>query len=110
MVDFCIPCNPYFPTPQMFSKLGRNIVTMLKYYPSDNETIARELASVLRLNHQNLVLANGSTELLTWIDRLFITESLATPIPTFGRWTDQPLETGKRLNEFQLDERNGFVE
>lgn len=108
LIDFCIPCNPYFPTPQMFAKLSRNIVTMLKYYPSDNETIARELASVLRLQPQNLVLANGSTELLTWIDRLFITESLATPIPTFGRWTDQPLETGKRLNTFQLEERDSF--
>lgn len=60
-------------------------MTTLKCYPSDNETIARELASVLRLQPQNLVLANGSTELLTWIDCLFITESLATPIPTHGR-------------------------
>ena len=27
------------------------------------------------------------------------------PIPTFGRWTDQPMETGKRVDMFPLLER-----
>jgi histidinol-phosphate/aromatic aminotransferase/cobyric acid decarboxylase-like protein len=33
---------------------------------------------------------------------------VAIPIPTFGRWTDQPLETGKRVDMFPLQERDGF--
>lgn len=54
-------------------------------------------------------MANGSTELITWIDQLLVTESLAIPIPTFGRWTDQPLETGKRVDMFRLKEADGFA-
>ncbi|SNR60446.1 Aminotransferase class I and II [Actinomadura mexicana] len=53
-------------------------------------------------------MGNGSTELITWIDHLLVRESIATPIPTFGRWTDQPLETGKRVDMFQLHEMPGF--
>jgi histidinol-phosphate/aromatic aminotransferase/cobyric acid decarboxylase-like protein len=108
IVDFCIPCNPYFPTPEMFDELSRDLRKILKYYPSDSHTITNKLASVLGLHPQTVAMANGSTELITWIDHLLIRESVAIPIPTFGRWTDQPLETGKRVDMFPLQERDGF--
>ncbi|GIE85185.1 pyridoxal phosphate-dependent aminotransferase [Actinoplanes regularis] len=108
IVDFCIPCNPYFPTPEMFDELTRELKSILKYYPSDSATITKKLASVLGLHPQTVAMANGSTELITWIDHLLVKESLAVPIPTFGRWTDQPLETGKRVDMFPLQERDGF--
>ena len=93
IVDFCTPCNPYFPTPEMFDELSRELKNILKYYPSDSSTITNKLCSVLGLHPQTVAMANGSTELITWIDHLLIKSSIAIPIPTFGRWTDQPLET-----------------
>jgi histidinol-phosphate/aromatic aminotransferase/cobyric acid decarboxylase-like protein len=109
IVDFCIPCNPYFPTQDMFDRLSADLQNILKYYPSDSSQITGKLASVLGLHPQTVAMANGSTELITWIDHLLITESIAIPIPTFGRWTDQPLETGKRVDMFLLHERDHFV-
>jgi histidinol-phosphate/aromatic aminotransferase/cobyric acid decarboxylase-like protein len=53
-------------------------------------------------------MANGSTELITWIDHLLIDRSVAVPIPTFGRWTDQPFETGKRVDMYPLQEQENF--
>jgi histidinol-phosphate/aromatic aminotransferase/cobyric acid decarboxylase-like protein len=108
LVDFCIPCNPYFPPPEMFERLAGNLEGILKFYPSANETITGELATVLGMPPQAIAMANGSTELITWIDHLLITESMATPVPTFGRWTDQSLETGKRVDMFPLTESAGF--
>jgi histidinol-phosphate/aromatic aminotransferase/cobyric acid decarboxylase-like protein len=109
VVDFCIPTNSYFPTPEMFEQLQRNLPTLLKYYPSDAAATTRRLAQVLGLHPQTVAMANGSTELITWIDHLLVRESLAVPIPTFGRWTDQPLETGKRVDMFRLEEEDGFA-
>jgi len=109
IVDFCIPCNPYFPTPEMFAELGQNLETILKFYPSDAGMITGQLAGVLRVPPQTIAMANGSTELITWIDHLLIRESMATPIPTFGRWTDQSLETGKRVDMYPLSEAEGFA-
>ena len=63
---------------------------------------------MLGLHPQTVAMANGSTELITWIDHLLIKESIAIPIPTFGRWTDQPMETGKRVDMYPLQERDGF--
>jgi histidinol-phosphate/aromatic aminotransferase/cobyric acid decarboxylase-like protein len=42
------------------------------------------------------------------MDHLWITESVAIPIPTFGRWADQPMETGKRVDMFPLQASEGF--
>ena len=109
LVDFCIPCNPYFPPPEMFARLRDSLESVLKYYPSDTDTITAELCSTLGLNPQTVAMGNGSTELITWIDHLLVKESLAVPIPTFGRWTDQPLETGKRVDMHQLREEQDFA-
>jgi histidinol-phosphate/aromatic aminotransferase/cobyric acid decarboxylase-like protein len=108
LVDFCIPCNPYFPTPEMFDALAANLEAVLKFYPSDADTIAGQLARVLGLNPSTIAMSNGSTELITWMDHLWVQDSVAIPIPTFGRWTDQPLETGKRVDMFPLREADCF--
>jgi histidinol-phosphate/aromatic aminotransferase/cobyric acid decarboxylase-like protein len=109
IVDFCIPCNPYFPTPEMFDRLTGMLRDILTYYPSSAETVIAELSSTLGLNPQTVAMGNGSTELITWIDHLLVRDSLAVPIPTFGRWTDQPMETGKRVDMFLLPEAGGFA-
>ncbi|MFF6999147.1 pyridoxal phosphate-dependent aminotransferase [Streptomyces sp. NPDC008313] len=108
-VDFCIPCNPYFPTPAMFDDLAGRLREIITYYPSSADTITAELCGLLRLPPQCVAMGNGSTELITWIDHLLVRESLAVPVPTFGRWTDQPMETGKRVDMFPLQESNGFA-
>ncbi|MFD9465817.1 pyridoxal phosphate-dependent aminotransferase [Streptomyces sp. NPDC060027] len=108
-VDFCIPCNPYFPTPAMFDELASRLREIITYYPSSADTITSELCSLLQLPPQCVAMGNGSTELITWIDHLLVRESLAIPVPTFGRWTDQPMETGKRVDMFPLQESTGFA-
>ncbi|MEV7014310.1 histidinol-phosphate transaminase [Streptomyces sp. NPDC093991] len=108
-VDFCIPCNPYFPTPAMFEEMAARLRDIITYYPSSADTITAELCGLLRLPPQCVAMGNGSTELITWIDHLLVRESLAVPVPTFGRWTDQPMETGKRVDMFPLQESSGFA-
>ncbi|MER6165409.1 pyridoxal phosphate-dependent aminotransferase [Streptomyces violaceorubidus] len=108
-VDFCIPCNPYFPTPAMFDEMAGRLREIITYYPSSADTITAELCGLLQLPPQCVAMGNGSTELITWIDHLLVRESLAVPVPTFGRWTDQPMETGKRVDMFPLQEAGGFA-
>lgn len=108
-VDFCIPCNPYFPTPAMMETMASRLKDIITFYPSSTDTITAELCRLLQLPPQAVAMGNGSTELITWIDHLLVRESLAVPVPTFGRWTDQPMETGKRVDMFPLQESGGFA-
>ena len=112
--DFCVPANPYFPNSEIMDVFLERLPFHLKYYPPSNAKIAEKLAKTLNLNPSEVVLGNGSTELITWIDRLFIDTNLITSVPTFGRWTDQPRETGKEVilyhrtkeHEFQIEIEN----
>ncbi|WP_432157976.1 pyridoxal phosphate-dependent aminotransferase [Streptomyces sp. bgisy153] len=108
-IDFCIPVNPYFPTPQMWDAMAARLRDIVTYYPSGADTITAELCNLLQLPPQAVAMGNGSTELITWIDHLLVRESVAVPVPTFGRWTDQPMETGKRVDMFPLQESSGFA-
>jgi len=107
--DYCVPVNPYFPTPALMERIRDRFELMLKYYPGQNESIALNLCRALGYRPENVVVANGSTELISWINVLFIKESIATPIPTFGRWTDLPLETGKQVHLFRRKPEDNFA-
>lgn len=63
MVDFCFMANPYYPTPEMMSKLVRKIPEIIKAYPSSNPGLARkQLAEVLHVKPGYLLLGNVAPE------------------------------------------------
>src|SRR5262249_38929257 len=106
--DFCIPVNPYFPTPEILADFQEHLETILKYYPSSNEAIAERLAESLGLDPATVVMGNGSTELIIWIDLLFAGSRVATPIPTFGPWLDHPAQLGKAVFPWRLEPEHDF--
>jgi histidinol-phosphate/aromatic aminotransferase/cobyric acid decarboxylase-like protein len=106
--DYCIPVNPYFPTREMFESLRGRLESILKFYPSSNQDIALRLSEFVGLDPSTLVLGNGSTELISFINRLLVTESIAIPVPTFSRWTEDPTLTGKRVHTFLRHPQNDF--
>jgi histidinol-phosphate/aromatic aminotransferase/cobyric acid decarboxylase-like protein len=108
ITDFCIPVNPYFPTAEMFARFQERLVEVLRYYPSSNQLIAKELADVLELPPGQVVVGNGSTELITFLNLTLLRESLAIPVPTFSRWTDEPLGLGRTVHLFPTHPLDGF--
>jgi len=108
LIDFYVPANAYFPTPELYKTLHSNLKAALTYYPDQNEPLVEVLSKLIKIDKNCLVLANGSTELITWIDQLFLSNTLFTSIPTFGRWTDQPVESGKKIQVYKRLEENKF--
>lgn len=106
--DYCIPVNPYFPTPEIFDDFRHNLESILKYYPSTNESIACCLSEAFQMDPVTIVMGNGSTELITWIDMLLAGSHVATPIPTFGPWTDHPAAIGKDIDTWRLLPEHDF--
>lgn len=108
LTDFSAPGNAYFPTAGLFDELAGQLRVLLRSHPSDSALITDHLSAVLNLNPRTLTLGNGTTELLTWVDHLLVDSSIAIPVPTSGRWVDQPLETGKRVDMFPLRAAENF--
>lgn len=93
--DYCIPVNSYFPTPSIMKGLYEKLPYAIKYYPSGNEHIAEQVAAFAGIaDPETIVAGNGSTELISWLNSLFIKDNVLIPVPSFGRWTDEPKGLG----------------
>lgn len=108
MHDFSVPVNPYFMSGDVLKEFYSQLPQFLKFYPSSNVSVSQNLGKFLSIDPDNLVMANGSTELITWIDHLFVKESILTDVPTFGRWTDQSYSTGKKVELYFRSKENNF--
>ncbi|PUA27389.1 MAG: hypothetical protein B0W54_12460 [Cellvibrio sp. 79] len=109
--DYCIPVNPYFPPVAVMEKLQERIAFALKYYPGSNENIAENIAQFSGVHNPKTIIAgNGSTEIISWLNSLFIKDSLFVPVPSFGRWIEEPQGLGIELHTYQYhDSQNQYV-
>lgn len=60
IIDFCFIANPYYPTREMLDDLKENLPNLIKSYPSSSPITSQEnLAAVLHVNPENLIIGNG---------------------------------------------------
>ncbi len=102
IIDFCFIASPYYPTAAMMEDLQRNLPNLIKSYPSNSaKTSQKNLASVLNVNPENLIIGNGATELIVLINTLLINR-IAVPVPTFGEYIEK-LRDYRDAELFRLD-------
>jgi len=103
--DYCIPVNSYFPPQSVMDKLYEKMPSALKYYPSSNETIAEKTATFSAIDNPEWILAgNSSTEIISWLNSIFIKQSLFVPLPSFGRWVEEPQGLGIEVHSINHDD------
>jgi threonine-phosphate decarboxylase len=89
ITDFCFIANPYYPTPEMLQDLQANLPILIKSYPSSSsEDSQRNLAAVLHVPAEHLIVGNGATELIVLINTMLI-DRIGVPIPTFGEYIEK---------------------
>ena len=89
IVDFCFIANPYYPTPEMLRDLEHNLPNLIKSYPSSTPLMSQQnLAAVLHVSPEKLIIGNGATELIVLINTTLI-DRIAVPIPTFGEYIEK---------------------
>lgn len=96
--DYCIPVNSYFPPNRTMDALYKKIPYALKYYPGSNNSICENIAQFSNIRKpETIVAGNGSTEIISWLNSIFIRYSLFVPVPSFGRWIEEPEALGIKL-------------
>lgn len=108
VIDYCFIANPYYPTRPMLRELSRKLPEVIKAYPSSNPRLAQQqLAAVLNVHPDHLILGNGATELITLIEQELI-EKLAIPIPTFSEYLEKLRHSGSACL-YQLPENEDYL-
>ncbi len=108
IVDFCFIANPYYPTREMLDDLQRNLPNLIKSYPSSNPLMSQKnLADVLHVDPEHLIIGNGATELIALIDMTLI-DRIAVPIPTFGEYIEK-MKDQRDAELYPLDPESGYT-
>ncbi|MDZ5459212.1 pyridoxal phosphate-dependent aminotransferase [Azohydromonas lata] len=107
VLDFCVPANPYFPPPALVDRIQAGLADTLKYYPDYAPVHQENISRLIGLPVENIVVANGVTEIITQLC-LAAEAPLLTDVPTFGRWTDLPLQYGMPIHFLERRKENGF--
>jgi histidinol-phosphate/aromatic aminotransferase/cobyric acid decarboxylase-like protein len=108
IVDFCFIANPYYPTREMLDDLQRNLPNLIKSYPSSNPLMSQKnLADVLHVDPEHLIIGNGATELIALIDMTLI-DRMAVPIPTFGEYIEK-MKDQRDAELYPLDPESGYT-
>ena len=107
IIDFCFIANPYYPTPEMLSDLQQNLPNLIKSYPSSSPIMSQQnLAAVLHVDPERLVIGNGATELIVLINTTLI-DRIAVPVPTFGEYIEK-LRDQRDAELYELDPQRHF--
>jgi len=89
IVDFCFIANPYYPTREMLEDMQNSLPNLIKSYPSSNPILSQNnLAAVLHVDPERLIIGNGATELIALMDMTLI-DRIGIPIPTFGEYIEK---------------------
>jgi len=110
LTDFCVPANCYFPPPRMMELIQQNMADIVKYYPDYSPVHQQCIAELCGTPAENIVAANGVTEIITILCR-DSRGPILTSAPTFGRWTDLPPDFNipvhvilrERARDFKID-------
>jgi threonine-phosphate decarboxylase len=107
IIDFCFIANPYYPTPEMLQDLQHNLPNLIKSYPSSSPFMSQKnLADVLHVTPDHLIVGNGATELIVLINTTLI-DRIAVPIPTFGEYIEK-LRDHRDAELYSLDPSQGY--
>ncbi len=107
IIDFCFIANPYYPTPEMLGDLQHNLANLIKSYPSSSPLMSQQnLAAVLNVSPEKLIIGNGATELIVLINTTLI-DRIAVPIPTFGEYIEK-LRDQRDAELYPLDPDQGY--
>ena len=112
IIDFSANVNPLGPSPLALESIKNNL-DCIPYYPDSDcnllrEAIAKYLGGISR---KNVILGNGSTEIIHLFAEVFIErgDSALIPVPTFGEYEKAVRKMGGKPRYIRLS-RNFHID
>jgi threonine-phosphate decarboxylase len=101
--DFCYLVNTYFPPSAFTESFRLRLEELVKSYPSTNWYISSLVSKTLELTHEEVVIGNGASELISAITSRYVV-NLAVPVPTFDEYINRAVSQGKEVSLYQMRE------
>jgi threonine-phosphate decarboxylase len=110
MIDFSISTNP-FGAPKTALESIRGHLNLIKHYPDpDPEWLHEALAKSAGVESNNVILGNGSTELIYLFNEVFLEDGYEAiiPVPSFSEYKAAIERFGGNMTFLQCDSSKNF--
>jgi threonine-phosphate decarboxylase len=110
IIDFSISTNP-FGAPETALESIRGHLNLVKHYPDpDPEWLLKALAKSARVESNNVILGNGSTELIYLFNEVFLEDGYEAviPVPSFSEYKAAIERFGGNMSFLRCDSSKNF--
>jgi threonine-phosphate decarboxylase len=98
VIDFSVPTNPLGPPKKALQSISQHLKTIKNYPDPNHEWLIETLSNYVGLESNNIMVGNGSTELIYLFTEIFVESGYEAviPIPTFGEYKIATMRVGGR--------------
>lgn len=108
IIDFSANTNPLEVSP-FIKKIIINNLNWISHYPDPEcKELRKEISWYLGINYDNIIIGNGSTELIYLIARSFIPKKVLLLIPTFSEYEKALINENCKIKFIKLKEEENF--
>ncbi|MFQ5711626.1 MAG: threonine-phosphate decarboxylase CobD [Candidatus Geothermarchaeales archaeon] len=107
LLDFSANINPAGPSPRVIDEIKKGFWQIPFYPESDSITLREAIAQYIKnIDSNNVIVGNGSTELIHLFVEVFIDEGdeALIPVPTFGEYEVAVRRAGGRPRHVKSDQ------
>lgn len=109
IIDFSSNINPLGFPEGVQNLIKRGVNEIVSYPDSSSTELKEEIARCLGIREKNILVGNGSTELIYLIARVLKPKRALIPIPTFCEYERSLHAVGCELRYVSLKEKNQFT-
>lgn len=108
IIDFSANINPLGLPPGVRKALSDSISGITAYPETDSRSLKRTLADFHGIREENLVVGNGSIELVYLIPRALDAKKVLIVTPTFSEYESAAVSNGSQILFYETSEKEGF--
>ncbi|MEW6687235.1 MAG: threonine-phosphate decarboxylase CobD [Candidatus Edwardsbacteria bacterium] len=109
VIDFSANINPLGLTEDIRREFIKCYKLILHYPDPEAEDLIRQIAGHWGIDEENILIGNGSTELIYLIAQAFKPEKTLIPVPTFSEYERAVKSVGSKIGFLKLKEVNSFT-
>lgn len=108
VIDFSANINPLGLSREVKESICKNLDRILHYPPSNTPDLIKKIADYWEISKKNILLGNGSAELIYLIVTTFNPKTALIPAPTFSEYERAVKSVDSKVSFLKLNINNSF--
>ena len=109
ILDFSASINPLGPPEYLRPVISRAVEAVVHYPDPECTALAEAIARHHGISPDEVIVGNGSTEILCALPRALAAARALIPVPSYADYRTAPEQAGQAIEELRLEESAGFA-